>query len=89
MATLVYWIAVCKDDRPAYSIRARTRKECMALRERTGSDHEKRYTRPVKVTVVYKDAFDLVQNLLGEGGESMYYRTPDDLYESASSGEED
>lgn len=62
---LTYWVCVALNDTRAYSIRARTRREAKAQRE---ADGPKRYGRPQKVTVEYKDAFDLVCHALGEGG---------------------
>lgn len=64
--TLTYWVADCLDDRPAYSIRARTRRECEELRQRDGGASA--YDKPRKVTIQYRDAFDLARRLLGEGG---------------------
>lgn len=61
---LVYWKARVLRDRDNYSIRARTRKEAERLRDTGGSEY---YDKPVKVTITYTDAFDLVQQLLGEG----------------------
>lgn len=63
--SLEYWVCPCLDDRPAYSIRARTREEARRLRAQCGAS---RYAPPRRVTVVYRDSFDLILKALGEGG---------------------
>ena len=63
MAKLTYWVAPCKRDSSAYSIRAKTRKEVLkVLEEYNPQDYE----TPVKETVFYNDAFDLLQICLSE-----------------------
>jgi hypothetical protein len=64
---LVYWCCASLRDSPAYSIRTRTRREATAERAKLG-EHAKDYGTPVKITVEYRDAFDLVTQALGEGG---------------------
>ena len=78
---LHYWIADRLDDSRCYSIRAKTRKEVLAqlkeieaepfmdddeacYRTRWGA----KYRLPHKVTIEYKDGFDLVNMALSEGG---------------------
>ena len=62
---LTYWCCPCRDDHACYNIRARTRKEASAKRIECGTE---RFDKPAKVTVEYKNAFDLVDRILGEGG---------------------
>lgn len=66
MPTLTYWVATCMDDARAYSLRAKTRKECRQLLADMGRDDG--YSEPHKVTVSYEDGFDLMTQCLGEGG---------------------
>lgn len=64
--TLTYWVAQCKNDSEAYNIRRKTKKEVV---EAVAADWSpSSYTKPKKVTVVYKDAFELLCDCLGEGG---------------------
>lgn len=63
---LVYWAAKRLDDREAYNIRARTRREAKALREANGGDES--YGPVAKVEVTFTDALDLLRQCLGEGG---------------------
>ena len=63
MRRCIYWVAECEDDSSVYSLRARTRRECVALRDATTG----RYCKVHKVTVEYFDAFDLVRQCMGEG----------------------
>jgi len=61
---ITYWYAECLDDANAYSVRAKTKKACKAeVAERGGAD----FGPPVKVTIEYRDAFHLVEQLMGEG----------------------
>jgi hypothetical protein len=62
MKTLTYWVAFF-DGGKTYNIRCRTKRE--VLHEVGGRDG---YGPPVKMTVNYRDALDLVQRALGEGG---------------------
>ena len=62
---LVYWKCACLDDSDAYSIRERTRKKAVEIREQDGRE---RFGEPVKITVEYRDGFDLMRMCLGEGG---------------------
>ena len=72
---LVYWCAPCRDDGAAYNIRARTRKEANEKRVEFGVE---RFDKPTKVTIEYKNAFDLIDHALGEGGIVEPYATSDD-----------
>lgn len=61
---LIYWIAK-QDDFPCYDIRERTKKAAQAAVEQA---HGRDYAPVHKVTVEYRDAFDLVTQALDEGG---------------------
>ena len=67
MATLTYWICERLDDSTTYSIRAKTKKEAIQKRDEAFGS----YDEPRKVTIQYKDAFDLMYSCLSEyrGGE--------------------
>jgi hypothetical protein len=60
---LTYWVAESYDNR-AYSIRTRTRREAVTLR----NERPNHYGPVFKVVVEYRDALDLVEQVLGEGG---------------------
>ena len=64
---LTYWIADCLNDSPAYSIRCRTRREVKAALADPQIDASG-YSKPYKVVVEYKNALDLLNRALGEGG---------------------
>jgi len=69
MKTLTYWLAKRIDDGSIYSIREKTRRACKeTLVREWGTEWPEHYEKPVKVTVQYKDAFDLVRQALNEGG---------------------
>lgn len=59
---LTYWVSETTDDVPAYNIRTRTRRECLALREEYGTEC---YKVPRKVTVEYRNGFDLMMKCSG------------------------
>lgn len=61
---LTYWIAQQRTDHECYDIVARTRKEAIAQMIGERRDFEP----PVKREIWYKDAFDLFEQLTGEGG---------------------
>ena len=61
---LTYWVAVCKNDSTAYNIRTRSRRECLQQRREFG---EEDYGPATKVTVEYRDGFDLMLQCLSEG----------------------
>jgi hypothetical protein len=65
MATLTYWYCECLDDADAYSIIAKTKKEAIAQRLERNEDS---YALPTKRIVHYRDAFDLLDWVTGEGG---------------------
>lgn len=64
---LTYWIAECKNDSPAYNVRAKTRKAVRATLA-DGTLDPADYGDPFKVVIEYHDAFDLAEQLLSEGG---------------------
>ena len=76
MAKLTYWVAE-SDDSFAYSVRASTKKEVIALLEKRGCGPDGKrlkwepwmgdYSKPHKVEVYYKDALDLLTRCLSEG----------------------
>lgn len=64
---LTYWIAEIKNDSPAYNLRGKTRKAVQA--ELDGGNHDpSNFEAPRKVTVEYRDGFDLLTECLSEGG---------------------
>lgn len=81
---LTYWVADCLDDSRCYSIRGKTRKEVLAELAKEGlqltepEDEEdepcyhdscgRKYGVPRKITVEYKNGFDLLCQALCEGG---------------------
>ena len=65
MATLTVWIAEQSDDSSAYNIVAPTKKE--ALRQIEERSHMT-FDPPVKVTIYYRNAFDLFDRATGENG---------------------
>lgn len=62
---LTYWVADCETDSRAYSLRAKTKRECAEMRARQGAE---RFAEPRKIEVLYHGAFDLICLALGEGG---------------------
>lgn len=60
---LTYWYAACRGDSDVYSIRARTKREAVARK----AEQPEVWGAVVKVTVEYRDGFDLAQRCLGEG----------------------
>ena len=70
---LVYWIAICTDDSSAYNIRATTRKECKRLLEKHRAGGGASYSDNIKrVEVHYTSGFDLIDQVLAEGGIEPY-----------------
>jgi hypothetical protein len=70
MATLTYWKANIVNDSDVYSIRAKTRKEALAIL----SDPDNAsfaYESPVKVTIDYVNAFDLMLQCKGESFDNL------------------
>jgi len=68
--TLTYWVCPNAQSR-SYSIRARTKAECEYLRKESGIKED--FDPPQKVVIHYKDDFDLLNQLLGEGGREPDY----------------
>jgi hypothetical protein len=80
--TARWWVADCLDDHRCYSIRARTRREVVALLQSMGcqpcgpagspcwvdGDNHARFAAIRKIEVPYTDTFDLIFQLLSEGG---------------------
>lgn len=62
---LVFWEAKCLNDSDCYSIRTKTKKEC--LFQISTSDWHK-YEPPEKIILEYKDSFELLSVFAGEGG---------------------
>jgi hypothetical protein len=67
---LTYWVATNRQDARCYDLRAKTRKECVRMVQE--QDHAQ-YEPPQKVTLEYRDAFDLVTLILQEGGPAETY----------------
>ena len=63
---LTYWVCENLKDRPCYSIRTKTRREAVYLSNHT-SWPPGSFGKPVKVTLEYADAFDLMRACLSEG----------------------
>jgi hypothetical protein len=65
MRKLTYWCCSQEHDNQCYNIRARTKRHANYLRSEY---HEpERYSKPFKVTVEYKDAFELMDRCMAEG----------------------
>ena len=69
MLTVTYWVAARKNGDSHYSIRAKTKEKCEKLRDEYG---KKDYASPKRVVIQYIDAFDLIDQALGEGGLEHY-----------------
>ena len=64
-----YWIADCIGDHERYSIRTRTKKECLMLRDcRIRRNPTHCYGEPRKVSLYYFDKFDLMLMAASECG---------------------
>lgn len=61
---VTYWFAECLEDSNVYSIRERLKKTAKELKDA----RPERFGPLVKVTVEYRDAFDLMSQATGEGG---------------------
>ena len=87
--TLTYWVAENKTDSKSYNIRRKTKKEVIEELQRRELhpitiegvtewfQHDgtrPQFGNPHKITVEYKDGFDLICQCLGEGGisETLY-----------------
>lgn len=66
MAKLTYWIAKCEDDSDCYSLIGKTRKDVQAQLDEHWN--RERFAEPVKLTITYRDAFDLFEQVTNEGG---------------------
>ena len=62
---LTYWVAIQHDDNKCYNLRAKTKKE---LLEKIKEAYWNKYDKPKKVTIEYKDSFDLMRQCLGDEG---------------------
>ena len=63
---LSYWVAECLRDSKCYSLRAKTKKEVVVMLATT---HDPAGYGPVKkVEIEYRDAFDLMNECMNEGG---------------------
>jgi hypothetical protein len=72
MSKLTYWHAEnIENEGPAYDIRTSTKREAISEMA-DAADH---YTKPVKVTVEYHGALDLMRMCLDEGGAHWEPRT--------------
>lgn len=68
---LIYWVATQNADRPAYHLRAKTKKAVQKMIDTQGDPELPGisiYRPPKKVVVEYRDAFHLLNQCLGEGG---------------------
>lgn len=74
---LTYWVAICLDDSPVYSVRARTKRECIRIMTETlgwsGDDDKIPFAPPKKVTVEYDNGFDLMKQCLSENSGCWEY----------------
>lgn len=69
---LIYWYAAIETDADCYSVRERTKREAKA---KVAELSHHTFGPVTKVTVEYRDGFDLLQQCTGEGGiynESRY-----------------
>jgi len=67
---LTYWVSECLQDSDCYNIRAKTKKECAALRAACNEDEinlSHAYGPVHKITIDYRDGFDLLYMCLNEG----------------------
>ena len=74
---LIYWYAECLDDDNVYSIRTKTKRDCIECREERGAE---RFAPPVKVVMEYADGFDLMEQLKSDCGRIVgeeYYDSPE------------
>jgi len=62
--TLKYWISDCLNDSPVYSIRAETKRACVAKRQERGyegAELDRNFGPARKVEVSYDSNFDLME----------------------------
>jgi len=69
MFKLTYWIAKQNDDHRCYDIRAKTKREVLAKMK---EQNYKAWEKPIKVTIEYKNAFDLMSQCMSEGSLHEY-----------------
>jgi hypothetical protein len=77
MKRLIYWCCAILDDSRSYNIRAKTKREAADQRQRFGAA---RFGPPTKIVIEYRDAFDLMIELTGEGA-SMLEQAAEDATE--------
>ena len=77
---LTYWIANCMDDSQAYSIRRKTKKAVVEALEAHDDEWKMSFSPPHKVTVEYKDSFELMMECMQEGS-GYWESSPFDVYE--------
>lgn len=71
MAKLTVWIMTQDDDNQAYNIIAKTKKDAL---EQASKRTYTEWSEPKRMTIHYRDAFDLFELATGEaGGRSEYY----------------
>jgi hypothetical protein len=61
---LTYWYAQCLDDSEAYSVREKTKKAAV---QKVADNPHTAFGPVTKVTVEYDNAFDLMEQCMGEG----------------------
>ncbi len=61
---LTYWVSEIETDNDVYNVRAKTKKECLRLRELR--DNCNSYGPVHKVTIEYKDAFELLSTAMSD-----------------------
>lgn len=60
---LTYWYSKCPDDSDVYSVRTRTKKEAKRLVDTMNAERShSKWPDPRKVTVEYRDSFDLMES---------------------------
>jgi len=64
MPKLTYWVCPCVGDSSCYNIRTKTRKEAVAEKAMHNPEY---FGPPMKHTIHYTGALDLVTICLGEG----------------------
>lgn len=68
MPKLTYWCAERTDDNPCYSIVGKTKKEVL---EQVANNPHATYEPVKKLTIIYRDAFDLFDQATSEYGGRM------------------
>jgi|TARA_R110000744_G_scaffold293053_2_gene403463 hypothetical protein len=62
---LTYWYSRCPNDSNCYSIREKTKREALAKVQWAANGGE-RWAHPIKVTIEYDSAFDLMVQCMTE-----------------------